>query len=153
MPRTTTCTHHCAACGLHFHSLEAFDTHRIGGFRSDNPASARRCHHPLDLGGTLLPLTVDGQCRLSHDAYGVDMKRQATIWATARQLGSRPWEAAQSVHVRLSERHAEVVVSRMRPRVAQDAQEQSAHLILERAWRYLAPDGGGSRDEDVSGVR
>ena len=27
-----TCTHHCSACGRHFHSLNAFNAHRTGAY-------------------------------------------------------------------------------------------------------------------------
>jgi hypothetical protein len=81
MPRTTTCTHHCSACNQHFHSVEAFDAHRVGDFASKGPEDARRCEHPLDLSGKLVPLTVDGECRLG-DAGCAECG--AVIWTTAR---------------------------------------------------------------------
>jgi len=81
MPRTTTCTHHCSACAQHFHSLEAVDAHRVGDFASKDPEAARRCEHPLDLGGRLLPLTVDGECRLGDGSCG---ERGTVIWTTVR---------------------------------------------------------------------
>jgi hypothetical protein len=96
MPRTTTCTYHCSACGLHFHSLEAFDAHRVGDFASNDPELGRRCENPLDLDARLTLLTVAGECRIGS---GVDVKREVTIWTTARQLGTRPWEAAYGAHV------------------------------------------------------
>jgi hypothetical protein len=45
--RATTCTFHSSACGRHFHSLGAFDTHRIGDFGSNDPETRRRCQSPL----------------------------------------------------------------------------------------------------------
>jgi hypothetical protein len=56
--RATTCTFHCSACRRHFHSLAAFDAHRVGDFASNDPDMRRRCEHPLDL------LNEDGEMRL-----------------------------------------------------------------------------------------
>lgn len=46
--RHTTCTFHCDACGVHFHSLESFDAHRQ--FDPEHPGDwdHRLCVHPLD---------------------------------------------------------------------------------------------------------
>jgi hypothetical protein len=65
--RVTTCTHHCSPCGRHFHSLAAFDAHRIGDFASDDPETRRRCQSPLDaVDGNgemrLVALTEAGLC-------------------------------------------------------------------------------------------
>ena len=92
MPRTTTCTYHCSACGLHFHSLEGFDAHRAGDFTSIDPELERRCIHPLDMAGRLVPLIVGGECRLYDDGSGAAFERDVTIWTTSRQTGQRPWE-------------------------------------------------------------
>lgn len=84
MTRTTTCTYHCSACGLHFHSLEAFDAHRGGGYRSNDADAGRRCEHPLDLDGRLVPLTVDGECGMHDDGSGLGLSRRITIWTSGR---------------------------------------------------------------------
>jgi hypothetical protein len=99
MPKTT-CTYHCQSCGTHFHSLEAFDAHRQGDHASNDPELGRHCVHPFDLAGRLTPLTEDGECRISHG----DVKRGVTIWATARQIGRRPWKTPHSVSVKPRER-------------------------------------------------
>jgi hypothetical protein len=71
------CTNHCGACGRHFHSLRAFDKHRLTSTRTGK----RRCMDPADRGdvdGHALysVLTEDGLCKLSHGPaqHGV------TIW-------------------------------------------------------------------------
>jgi hypothetical protein len=94
MPRTTTCTAHCSACGLHFHSLKAFDAHRVGEYRSNDPEEDRRCVHPLDMGGRLVPLIVGGECRVHDDGSGQLVKRDVTIWTDARDL-ARAQDAAE----------------------------------------------------------
>ena len=50
---TTTCSHHCRACGSCFTSLRAFDLHRAG------PMSDRRC----ELGAQLIERTES--CKLA----------------------------------------------------------------------------------------
>jgi hypothetical protein len=54
------CTHHCSACGSHFHSLEGFDLHRSG-----DHTAGRFCLDP-DECATLTVATTDGVCRLTH---------------------------------------------------------------------------------------
>lgn len=83
---TTTCTNHCGGCGQCFHSLNAFDAHRQGDFASDDPELGRRCVHPLDMGGRLVALTEDGECRVHDDGSGVRVKRGVTIWTVAGDL-------------------------------------------------------------------
>jgi hypothetical protein len=70
MPKTTTCTYHCSACGAHIHSLEAFDAHRQGDYAPSDPETGRHCAHPLDIDGRLAPLTV-----LAHSEGGTDRAR------------------------------------------------------------------------------
>lgn len=41
--RERTCTHHCTACGRHFHGLEAFDLHRVGS----HAENTRACEWPM----------------------------------------------------------------------------------------------------------
>jgi len=72
----TSCTYHCAACGLHFHSLEAFDAHRVGDHASNDPETRRRCVHPLDLDGKLVLLSEDGICRIG----GPDVQVGVNVW-------------------------------------------------------------------------
>jgi hypothetical protein len=84
--RWLRCTNHCSACRGHFHSLEAFDAHRVGDFKSTDPETRRRrrCEHPLDLRDAdgemrLLAITETGECAMySEVQHGV------TIWASAR---------------------------------------------------------------------
>ncbi len=82
--RRVTCTYHCSACGLHFHSLNAFDAHRTGDFGSTDPDLGRRCLYPFDLDGTLVALTQDGECRM----HGVGGRVNAGIrvWTHAGDL-------------------------------------------------------------------
>jgi hypothetical protein len=85
MPKTVTCTNHCGSCGLHFHSVKAFDAHRQGDFASNDPVLGRHCVHPLDMDGRLVALTGDGVCRMYEDASrpGEGVQRQVTIWTLA----------------------------------------------------------------------
>jgi hypothetical protein len=69
-PMTTRCTSHCSNCGLHFHSLEAFDAHRTGSH-----TEGRYCLHPYDLDGKLTPLTTTGDCRMYDPAQA-----GVTVW-------------------------------------------------------------------------
>jgi hypothetical protein len=85
----TSCTYHCAACGLHFHSLEAFDAHRVGDHASNDPETRRRCVHPLDLDGKLVLLSEDGICRIG----GPDVQVGVSVWTSDRRKGTRPWDA------------------------------------------------------------
>lgn len=90
---TITCTYHCSACGSHFHSLEAFDSHRSGDYASNDPNLGRHCDDPadrLDASGNarLVVLTDDGECRMY-----ADVQTGVAIWTTTRQRGTRPWDA------------------------------------------------------------
>lgn len=76
----TTCVYHCAACGQHFHSLDSFDTHRVGPHEPTED-ERRHCEHPLDLvddRGTmrLQPLTEAGICRLGDNGDQIGV----TVW-------------------------------------------------------------------------
>ena len=53
------CTYHCAACGAHFTSLEAFDLHRDG-----DHAVKRYCLDPDEV-PRLAVATTEGFCRLA----------------------------------------------------------------------------------------
>ena len=79
MSRATTCTYHCGACGRHFHSLAAFDAHRIGDYASNDPEIGRHCVSPLDVhkDGVMVHdrLTETGVCRL-----GEAPETDCTIW-------------------------------------------------------------------------
>jgi hypothetical protein len=90
MSKTTTCTYHCSACGLHFHSLVSFNAHRTGSYASNDPEEGRRCLHPLDLDGRLVKLTEGGECRMYEDAAqpgsGIGLKRRVTIWTEEGRL-------------------------------------------------------------------
>jgi hypothetical protein len=85
--KTTTCTFHCATCGLHFHSLNAFDAHRKGDYASNDPELGRHCEHPLDLNGVLAALTDQGECRISGAKHGGSrVKARVTVWTHAADL-------------------------------------------------------------------
>jgi len=77
-----TCTNHCGACGRHFHSLKAFDLHRIGDYASNDPETRRRCADPLDLedrdGRPRLIALGLGECRMR-----AEVLHDVTIWTTA----------------------------------------------------------------------
>jgi hypothetical protein len=84
--RATTCTFHCSACGRHFHSLGAFDTHRIGDFGSNDPEIRRRCQSPFDLLNPkgemrLVCLTEEGVCRAYEAA-----EAPVTVWTMRDSL-------------------------------------------------------------------
>jgi hypothetical protein len=81
--KAATCTHHCGNCGLHFHSLEAFDKHRTGDHGAPNGSvRGRRCIHPLDMDGSpLVAVSEIGECRI-----GPVLRRPVTIWTSARAV-------------------------------------------------------------------
>jgi hypothetical protein len=90
MAKTTTCTHHCGACGRHLHSLEAFDAHRTGSYSEPLGSElGRRCLSPLDLrdaGGELrLEISESGVCRISGDNADGTPRAGAhiTVWTLA----------------------------------------------------------------------
>jgi hypothetical protein len=90
-PKTTTCTYHCSACGLHFHSLNAFDARRQGEYASNDPELGRHCVHPLDIEGQPLGvLTEDGVCKVYEDAEHpgsrAGVSTGVTIWTHAGDL-------------------------------------------------------------------
>jgi hypothetical protein len=72
--RTTTCTYHCSACHVHFHSLESFDAHRTG------PWERRRCIDPAG-SERFASLTSEGRC----DTYPRSVDHRAVVWT----LGNR----------------------------------------------------------------
>jgi hypothetical protein len=89
--RRVCCTHHCRACGgsegRHFHSVAAFDAHRVGDFASNDPAKRRRCRSPLDVltkEGTprLVALSDSGVCAVA----GGEPKTGVTIWTIREGL-------------------------------------------------------------------
>jgi hypothetical protein len=111
MSKTTTCTHHCSACGGHFHSLRAFELHRAGEFASADPETGRRCLAPVEVldgdgGQRLEALNGDGECRM----YAA-RARGVTVWA---ERGSR-------------DRFSELLLKRVRP------SENESDLELGRA--------------------
>jgi hypothetical protein len=85
--RAITCTYHCSACGLHLHSVHAFDAHRIGDYASNDPEARRRCEHPWDMAGRLVPLSGAGECRVYDDGSGNGVNHNVTVWADARDIG------------------------------------------------------------------
>jgi hypothetical protein len=86
--KRVTCTAHCSLCSTHFHSVQAFDRHRVGSF--SDPEDPRRCEHPLDLLDKegrmrLEAVTEDGECRM----YPSEIKREVTIWAVPHSDAER----------------------------------------------------------------
>jgi hypothetical protein len=86
----TTCTYHCSACGLHTHSLEAFDNHRVGEYEPAPGEVRRHCISPHDdeaVDGQGRPLfialTNNGTCNI----YANATKEGVTIWTSARSQG------------------------------------------------------------------
>lgn len=78
--KTPTCTHHCRACGAHFSSLQAFDSHRQG------PSSERYCEVPTGVVDRknrqrLTPLSEHGECRIRPNPQS-----DVTIWTDAKGL-------------------------------------------------------------------
>lgn len=78
------CTDHCSSCGSHFHSTEAFDSHREGDYET-----GRYCVEPEDVtretkDGRVVPaLEVareDGRC----DIGGGGARIGVRIWRRAR---------------------------------------------------------------------
>jgi hypothetical protein len=80
-PRTG-CVFHCCACGGHFSSLAAFDSHRVG------PQGARVCDTDREKDGRalLVPKTENGTCSLSSPPR----VGGCVVWASAGW-----WKAAQ----------------------------------------------------------
>jgi hypothetical protein len=82
-PRRVTCRSHCATCGRHFTSLEAFDLHRDG-----ESTEGRGCGSPLDE-QRLVTATENGYCAISgeHDDGKPLTLDPVTVWVSARQTG------------------------------------------------------------------
>lgn len=81
------CTNHCASCGMHFHSLAAFDAHRMGNHASNDALLGRHCEHPLDRHGkdgrtSFICLTTVGVCDLSRPEPLSDV----SIWTLRAQV-------------------------------------------------------------------
>jgi len=83
--RTVTCTAHCSKCRTCFHSLAAYDAHRVGKFSEPlDSEDGRRCVHPLDLLNAegemrLVALTEKGRCSM----YPSNVREPVTIWTMA----------------------------------------------------------------------
>lgn len=77
---TVPCTHHCRACGRHFHSLEAFDAHHQREFE-DGPRLA--CFVP-DTDDEVANRYVgfQGECHIS-DPTKPDL--DCTVWELERR--------------------------------------------------------------------
>jgi hypothetical protein len=89
---TTCCTSHCSPCGRHFHSVAAFDLHRVGKF-----ATGRHCASPNELvaedGSPMLEaLTDSGECRM----YAT-VECNVTVWtlAGARQKAAEAFTGSR----------------------------------------------------------
>ena len=80
-PATTTCRYHCASCGEHFASLDAFDHHRQGPYDGDRycelPEIVRADKGPKRGRRLLEPKTRAGECRIGGSA----IVSSVTIWA------------------------------------------------------------------------
>lgn len=80
----TTCTYCCGNCGRHFHSLTAFDAHRVGSHSAPRGSEERRrCLAPIEVvdkhgEARLVALTEHGECRML-----ADVKHDVTIWTMA----------------------------------------------------------------------
>jgi hypothetical protein len=79
----TNCTNHCGACGLHFHSLAAFDAHRQGDYaKPTGTEEGRHCVHPFDMDGRLVAITEYGVCKMyAEPQIGI------TVWTLAAHVG------------------------------------------------------------------
>jgi hypothetical protein len=101
-----SCTNHCSGCGKCFHSIRAFDTHRIGDHASNDPETRRRCAHPLDLlddNGEmrLVALSEQGVCR----AYEAP-EAPVSVWTMrdAVERAREVWGLAQNPDTTQKER-------------------------------------------------
>ena len=90
--RRPLCSHHCAACGSHFTSLEAFDLHRAG-----DHARGRYCLAPDEV-EALAVVSRSGVCRL---VRGCDELAGVTVYASRRHVDDRQ---AAIQRLRVSER-------------------------------------------------
>jgi hypothetical protein len=81
--RRVTCRCHCAGCGRHFTSLEAFDLHRAGDY-----AERRVCVSPFDE-SRLASATADGYCAIGggYDDGKPLTLDPVTVWVSSRQIG------------------------------------------------------------------
>lgn len=87
--RTVCCSNCCSACGSHFSSVGAFDSHRSG------PPSDRYCLEPEDVvdadgRSRLAPRTTSGRCHLSNGPPKVGV----TVWTFADALG-KAWDGPE----------------------------------------------------------
>lgn len=91
MSRNVCCTNHCRACGgeggRHFHSVAAFDAHRVGDFTSNDPETRRRCISPLDVidkhgNPRLVALSASGVCAVASAQAQVGV----TVWTMREGL-------------------------------------------------------------------
>lgn len=96
-----TCTDHCGGCGRHFHSLAAFDCHRVGGF--EDPADPRRCADPATEALKLQIWTQEGYCDLSES----ESVHPVVIWQMV------PNRSAQERFARLARERENAVSSRV----------------------------------------
>jgi hypothetical protein len=82
--RRVMCRYHCAVCGRHFSSLEAFCEHRAGEY-----VEGRHCVSPLDLAEHLVTATAEGFCRISgeHTNGSPLTLHPVIVWSSARLLG------------------------------------------------------------------
>jgi hypothetical protein len=86
MSRAVHCAYHCATCRLHFHSLRAFDAHREGDYRSNDPELGRHCVHPLDKDGDpFVKLTTEGICTMREPVDGITVYTLAAALEATRK--------------------------------------------------------------------
>lgn len=77
--RRTFCRDHCASCGRHFSSVEAFDRHRPG------KTGQRKCVDPTTADLRLAAKSKDGVCAITviEKATGKPIEvRGVTVWQT-----------------------------------------------------------------------
>lgn len=86
-PRKQGCTWHCAACGAHFHSVSAFDDHRVDGECVDPAEVMTRGTIDNPPHAKLQAWTEEGYCRLAKGCYKdgvlVQTLHPVTIYQTA----------------------------------------------------------------------
>ena len=88
--KTPTCTYHCSYCGRHFHSLLAFDYHRVGDYAEPiGSEDGRRCLSPIEVldtrGRFRLEIWATGVCRMGGDNRDGSARSgdRVPIWTTA----------------------------------------------------------------------
>lgn len=85
-PARKTCVWHCSTCGQHFHSVGAFDAHRLKGYCVEGAEA-------VNLKGvkTLQPWTEAGACDLMPGCFEngrrVRYMEPVTVWQEVQMMG------------------------------------------------------------------